>query len=1437
MEGGDINRQQIEYILRPGVNATMDSFFFTISDKGGNVLANQPFHLNWAWISLESDVFLVNETEPTLNVTLRRRGYLGETAFVTITALNGSAKAGEDFTSRYAKQVQFNPGQTEKTWRLRLVDDNRFEQSEMFELRLSDPVMAVIEYPDVARVTILDPEDESQIFFSDSEYRVAEDIGEILIPMKRIGDINEETMAICSTIQGTANGTVPSTVTSFSDYITRPADHRSVIRFDKGDQEKFCRVAIIDDSLFEKEEKFRVVLSEPMGGKLGEIHSIDVIIEPDKNDDPVFYLGSSSYTVDESDGFVEIKVWRTGSDITTSSSVTVRSRKSDPKSADAGLDYVATNTVLDFAPGVTMQTVKVGIIDDIGKPRMEGEETFLVILRMPVNAILGEPKEGVVTINDSISDLPSVGFKEAGYRVKENDGEVRAVVVRSGDTSHESSVRCYTRQASARVDLDYLERPDTNASLILFQPGDYTKECVVKIIDDSLFEENEQFRLVLGSAESSSFGAANIGVQNSTLITIEDDGDQPVIKLSDTKYTVKEPMFKEEASALRVPVIREGDLSETAIVTINTKDGSADAGKDYNGFFKELVFGANMSRIDVDIEILYDGQKEVREVFSVHLKTRSGTAKIENAKAIIYIEERTKVADVTFPDRPMVISLRDYDNAESAEEQPVQGYPLVCVTTCNPRHPNYLKTRALCETEGINDTQTLFRWRVSAPSGQDGVTSDLQDVEANTFFTTTRGITLDSIYFAGGSRVQCGSRAVNTDGDPGLETLSEAVTINRESGICEARIMDSVGAEPFTAKMRYTGPSDPDHPNKVRLTVIIPHRDGMIPVISTQQLSNFEFTLSKDGLRLASHKCSNLLGFNEVKTKHGFLNNETRNDNVIGEAEPYQHSARMRTEPTLQFYKNLDLESCLWVFESYFDMSELIAECGGQITTDGQVLNVKQSFVSVKVPLFVSYVFHSPVARGGWLHYDMTSNLQLTFVYDTSILWQNGISSPEGESGIKGYIYPTSMRIRDDGRLVVSFRTEARFRGQFVASYPGSTLESMVISPNHPDLMFQLELIRSDPTFDQPSQEWSFVSDFAVRDYSGIYKIKLVPCTTSLDQEYSQPISCNPQEPLNFDMPIRFQQVSDSVPAKFSLNTDFALMRKKDLWLAETDAGQEEETDVAFLPNDKIYGRIRVDPVQNLGSSFDLHVEKVFLCSGKDGYIPKYDPENHEFGCVAESPNLQYTFKILDKGAPFTVTDKFRDIPFKATLATDDPDAVQLVKQPGADGFSLDCQPLFQVDSGRQWFLHAIYTVNSQRGVRRSQQKRSIEMGYEVHAYHVVANLQRKKRSQEDATGVGEAGKGTNIARVQLDYLRATGGDIQLDTSVSTTTDIPLILILISLIVLFIVCILLVIFFVRRRKKSTSPPISPTNTITVVQNGNSKVIVNKHFNSDNHTEV
>ena len=63
-----------------------------------------------------------------------------------------------------------------------------------------------------------------------------------------------------------------------------------------------------------------------------------------------------------------------------------------------------------------------------------------------------------------------------------------------------------------------------------------------------------------------------------------------------------------------------------------------------------------------------------------------------------------------------------------------------------------------------------------------------------------------------------------------------------------------MGADPFSAKIRYIDGDDEEHPNTIKVSVVLPHTDGIIPLISTKQLTNFEFTMSEDSTRSSQHR-------------------------------------------------------------------------------------------------------------------------------------------------------------------------------------------------------------------------------------------------------------------------------------------------------------------------------------------------------------------------------------------------------------------------------------------------------------------------------------------------------------------------------------------------------------------------------------------------------
>lgn len=114
--------------------------------------------------------------------------------------------------------------------------------------------------------------------------------------------------------------------------------------------------------------------------------------------------------------------------------------------------------------------------------------------------------------------------------------------------------------------------------------------------------------------------------------------------------------------------------------------------------------------------------------------------------------------------------------------RPLPLHSFSALQACDTKYADYDKTGSICVSEHINNTLSRYRWLVSAPAGPDGVTSPMREVDFDTFFTSSKMITLDSVYFQAGSRVQCAARAVNSNRDEGLELSSPIVTISQQEG-------------------------------------------------------------------------------------------------------------------------------------------------------------------------------------------------------------------------------------------------------------------------------------------------------------------------------------------------------------------------------------------------------------------------------------------------------------------------------------------------------------------------------------------------------------------------------------------------------------------------------------------------------------------------------
>lgn len=88
-----------------------------------------------------------------------------------------------------------------------------------------------------------------------------------------------------------------------------------------------------------------------------------------------------------------------------------------------------------------------------------------------------------------------------------------------------------------------------------------------------------------------------------------------------------------------------------------------------------------------------------------------------------------------------VVTLADYDRVEEAtkdgaKKSPSPGYPLICVTPCDPHFPKYAVTKERCGEAGINQSSIQFSWEVATPTDGNGARSPFETITDNTPFTS-----------------------------------------------------------------------------------------------------------------------------------------------------------------------------------------------------------------------------------------------------------------------------------------------------------------------------------------------------------------------------------------------------------------------------------------------------------------------------------------------------------------------------------------------------------------------------------------------------------------------------------------------------------------------------------------------------------------------------
>lgn len=212
--------------------------------------------------------------------------------------------------------------------------------------------------------------------------------------------------------------TIPGTAQPEADYVTREGS----IRFEPGEIRKTAVIPLVNDAVFEQEERFEIELFDAVGGTIATLRTPVIIVDNDRGHS---LSGGPLLSRCPEEGPCEVTIYR-GPDYGETSVELYFTAVT----AVAGVDFVDEAHLVRFAPGQTVATVPIRIINNRTE---DNAREFVARLRNSVGA--PSAGQGRIGIQDNETGYGLVQ-NPAGYFSANEDGTF--TLARNGDYDVES---------------------------------------------------------------------------------------------------------------------------------------------------------------------------------------------------------------------------------------------------------------------------------------------------------------------------------------------------------------------------------------------------------------------------------------------------------------------------------------------------------------------------------------------------------------------------------------------------------------------------------------------------------------------------------------------------------------------------------------------------------------------------------------------------------------------------------------------------------------------------------------------------------------------------------------------------------------------------------------------------------------------------------------